>query len=45
MLVMRASSDAEVRQLIAPDPWYEHDILRLVSVVRWEIFIDELHSE
>jgi hypothetical protein len=23
------------------DPWYEHRILKLESVKRWQIFIDE----
>ncbi len=43
VLVVRASSEAEVRQHLASDPWYAHGILRLMSVARWELFIDELH--
>jgi uncharacterized protein YciI len=44
MIVVRAESEAEVRNHLEPDPWYQNDILRVASVHRWEIFIDELRS-
>jgi uncharacterized protein YciI len=40
VLVVRASSEAEVRDRLQPDPWYVHGILTLQSVRRWDIFID-----
>jgi len=40
MLVVRGDGEDEVRARFANDPWYEHGILRLESVSRWDIFID-----
>jgi uncharacterized protein YciI len=40
VLVVRANSEAEVRDQLGSDPWYEHGILTLQSVRQWEIFID-----
>jgi len=40
MLVVRAGSEAEVRERLATDPWYEHGILALESIRRWDIFIN-----
>jgi uncharacterized protein YciI len=40
VLVVRADSEAEVRNRLGPDPWYVHRILALQSVRRWDIFID-----
>jgi uncharacterized protein YciI len=40
VLVVRANSEAEVRDRLGPDPWYGHGILSLQSVRRWDIFID-----
>jgi uncharacterized protein YciI len=40
VLVVRASSEAEVRDRLQPDPWYVHGILALQSVRQWDIFID-----
>lgn len=39
-LVVRAGSEAEVRDRLATDPWYAHGILALESVRRWDIFIN-----
>ena len=39
-LVVRADSEAEVRDRLRHDPWYVNEILALQSVRRWEIFID-----
>jgi len=40
VLIVRASSGAEVRDRLRPDPWYVHGILIPQSVRRWDIFID-----
>ena len=40
MLIVRGESGEAVRATIAQDPWYAHEILRLVSIERWDIFID-----
>ena len=42
MIVVRADSEADVHARLDPDPWYRNDILRLVGVHRWELFIQEL---
>ncbi len=41
MLIVKAADENEVREKVKNDPWYEHDMLKLESVKRWEIFIDE----
>jgi uncharacterized protein YciI len=38
LMVVRAESEEEVRE--RDDPWYEHGILVLASIRRWDIFID-----
>ena len=43
LIIVKGDNEAEVRQRIADDPWTTHGILQLVSVQRWEIFIDEMH--
>jgi uncharacterized protein YciI len=43
MIVVHAESEADVRDRLASDPWYEHELLHLESIQRWELFIDELH--
>lgn len=40
MLIVRAETEDDVRQTLAPDPWYVHQILKLVTIKRWDIFID-----
>jgi uncharacterized protein YciI len=40
MLIVNASDENEVRGKLKEDPWYEHGILKLESVKRWQIFID-----
>ncbi len=40
MVVVRADDEEAVRAKLAPDPWYHEQILELVSIKRWEIFID-----
>ena len=41
MLIVRAESERDVRQMLSPDPWYQHGLLLLESIRRWDIFIDE----
>jgi uncharacterized protein YciI len=41
MLIVKAEDENEAREKMKNDPWYEHGILKLESVKRWEIFIDE----
>lgn len=41
LLIVKASDEDEVRARMKNDPWYEHGILQLASVKRWQIFIDE----
>ena len=41
MLIVHAESEGHVRATVERDPWYAHDILQLVSIKRWDIFIDK----
>jgi uncharacterized protein YciI len=41
MLIVRAESEDAVRAKLRPDPWHVHGVLRLASIHRWDIFIDE----
>ena len=41
LMVVYAANEAEVRSRLASDPWYVNGILELVSVKRWDIFIDQ----
>jgi uncharacterized protein YciI len=41
MIVVQAADEATVRARLAPDPWYHQQILDLVSIKRWDIFIDQ----
>jgi uncharacterized protein YciI len=41
LLIVQAENETEVREKMKDDPWYEHGMLKLESVKRWEIFIDE----
>jgi uncharacterized protein YciI len=45
MLIVRAEHADEVREKVWPDPWYTHGVLRLESIRRWDIFIDERNQE
>jgi uncharacterized protein YciI len=40
VLVVRAGSEADVRERLATDPWYEQGILALESIRRWDVFIN-----
>jgi uncharacterized protein YciI len=41
MLIINAQDEKEVRTKLKSDPWFEKGILKLDSVKRWQIFIDE----
>jgi uncharacterized protein YciI len=41
LLIFNAEDENEVREKLKKDPWSEHGILKLESVKRWQIFIDE----
>ena len=41
MLIVNADDENEVRQKLKNDPWMMHGVLKLESVNRWQIFIDE----
>lgn len=41
MLIVNADNEDEVREKLKKDPWFEHGILKLDSIKRWQIFIDE----
>ena len=40
VIMVRAANELEVRKKLELDPWYVHHILTLVSVKRWDIFVD-----
>jgi Uncharacterized protein conserved in bacteria len=41
LLIVNADDEDEVRESLKNDPWFERGILKLESVKRWQIFIDE----
>jgi uncharacterized protein YciI len=41
LLIFNAEDENEVIEKLKNDPWFEHGILKLESVKRWQIFIDE----
>ena len=41
LLIFKAQDENEVREKLKTDPWFERGILKLESVRRWEIFIDQ----
>ena len=41
LLIVNAKDENELREKLKNDPWFEHGILKLESVKRWEIFIDK----
>jgi uncharacterized protein YciI len=41
LLIFNAKDENAVREKLKNDPWFEHGILKLESVKRWEIFIDK----
>ena len=41
LLILDANNENEVRDKLKNDPWMQHGILKLESIKRWQIFIDE----
>lgn len=41
ILVVKADDEAAVRAMLDADPWYEHEILKLEWISRWQVFINE----
>ena len=41
MLIVNGDDEQEVREKLKDDPWWTEGVLRLESIKRWEIFIDE----
>jgi len=41
LLIVNAEDEDEVRNRLKNDPWMERGILKLESVKRWQIFIDQ----
>ncbi|MGC2352183.1 MAG: YciI family protein [Candidatus Udaeobacter sp.] len=41
LLIVNAKDENELREKLKNDPWFEHGILKLDSVKRWQIFIDK----
>ena len=41
MLICNAEDEIDVRTKLKIDPWTEHGILKLETVKRWQIFIDQ----
>src|SRR2546430_13257171 len=41
LLIVNAQDENEVREKLKNDPWFERGILKLESIKRWQIFIDE----
>jgi uncharacterized protein YciI len=41
LLIFNAENENEVREKLKRDPWAMHGILKLESIKRWEIFIDQ----
>jgi uncharacterized protein len=40
LLIVHAADEQEVREKVKNDPWYAQGILKLESIKRWEIFVD-----
>jgi uncharacterized protein len=41
VIAVRADDETDVQAILANDPWYQHGILTLASIKRWQIFIDK----
>ncbi len=40
LVIVTAENENEVREKLKNDPWFHKGILKLESVKRWEIFVD-----
>lgn len=45
LVIVRAQSAEEARNLFDDDPWHEHDILRVDMVKEWTVFLDDSSHE
>lgn len=41
LLIINAEDENKVRETLKNDPWMQHGILKLESIKRWQIFVDE----
>jgi uncharacterized protein YciI len=41
LLIVNAEDENEVREKLKNDPWFQKGVLKLESVKRWEIFVDQ----
>ncbi len=41
MLIVQARDEAEARERLQDDPWYQEGVLRPQSIKRWQMFIDK----
>jgi uncharacterized protein YciI len=41
LLILNAEDENDVREKLKNDPWFQKGILKLESVKRWEIFVDD----
>ena len=41
LLIVNAGDEDEVKEKLKNDPWFQRGILKLESIKRWQIFIDE----
>ena len=42
LLILRAQSEDEIRQRLAPDPWHRMDLLRVARIMPWTIRLGTL---
>jgi uncharacterized protein YciI len=40
VLIVHAADEHEIREKVKDDPWYVQGVLKLESIKRWDIFID-----
>jgi uncharacterized protein YciI len=40
VLVFEAESEAAIRDVLAADPWAEHDLLHVERIREWRLFLD-----
>lgn len=42
LLIVRAESPEDIRQRLAPDPWHKMDLLRIASIMPWNLRLGSL---
>ena len=45
MVIVKAQSETQVREMFRDDPWTVHDVLIVDVVKEWTIFLDARHGE